>query len=174
MDTAARFALRPCAADEFAAILAIINDGAEAYRGVIPDDRWHDPYMPAAELRIQLDAGVAFWGAERAGVLLGVMGLQPVADVLLIRHAYVAGTAQRSGAGSALMAHIRTLAGDRPLLVGTWRAATWAIAFYRKHGFAAVPEADIAALLNRYWSIPARQVETSVVLADARWFARGG
>jgi GNAT superfamily N-acetyltransferase len=166
--------IRPCTNDEFATILAIINDAAEAYRGVIPSDRWHEPYMESDELLRQIEEGVVFWGAECDGALTGVMGLQPVEDVMLIRHAYVRRTAQRSGVGAALLAHLRESTGERPLLVGTWAAAEWAIAFYRRHGFVAVSEAAIAPLLRRYWSIPARQVATSVVLGDANWFTRAG
>ncbi|AHG93659.1 GCN5-related N-acetyltransferase (plasmid) [Gemmatirosa kalamazoonensis] len=155
--------IRPCRDDDIVEILAIVNAAAEAYRGAIPPDRWHEPYMSDAELRRELAAGVAFWGYESDGELLGVMGIQRVQDVDLIRHAYVRPDRQRLGVGAALLDHLRALS-DRPLLVGTWAAATWAIDFYRRHGFTLVPPERAAALLRRYWSIPERQIETSVVL----------
>jgi GNAT superfamily N-acetyltransferase len=156
--------IRPCRADEREAIAAIVNAAAEAYRGVIPADRWHEPYMSLAELDREIDAGVAFWGYEDAGALVGVMGVQPVGDVDLIRHAYVAPGRQRSGVGGALLEHL-TRDSTRRMLVGTWAAAGWAIRFYRRHGFAPVGPKRTASLLRTYWSIPERQIETSVVLA---------
>lgn len=155
--------IRPCRADEEEAILTIINAAAEAYRGVIPADRWHEPYMPARELREEIAAGVAFSGYEHEGELLGVMGIQPVRDVDLIRHAYVRPGRQRSGVGAALLRHLRENA-QRPVLVGTWADAAWAIAFYQRNGFVLVPQARAAALLRSYWDIPERQIDTSVVL----------
>jgi len=157
-------AIRPVRDDERAAVLAIVNAAAEAYRGVIPADRWREPYMPAAELDEEIAAGVAFWGYESEGGLLGVMGVQPVRDVDLIRHAYVAPGTQRRGVGGALLEHL-VRARTRRMLVGTWAAAEWAVGFYRRHGFELVPEGRTAALLDTYWSIPDRQVETSVLLA---------
>lgn len=145
-------------------MLAIINAAAEAYRGVIPQDCWHEPYMPADELRFEIEAGIAFMGCEIEGELAGVMGIQPVRNVDLIRHAYVFPAYQGRGVGSALIAHLRTRA-DRQILVGTWTAATWAIGFYERHGFQLVPEETKAPLLRTYWTISERQVETSVVLA---------
>jgi GNAT superfamily N-acetyltransferase len=156
--------VRPCHDSERAAILAIVNAAAEAYRGVIPPDRWHEPYMPAAELEAEIAAGVAFWGAEADGALAGIMGIQPVGDVELIRHAYVAPGSQRRGVGGALLEHLMR-ASTRPMLVGTWAAADWAIDFYRRHGFELVGPERTADLLRTYWSIPERQIETSVVLA---------
>jgi GNAT superfamily N-acetyltransferase len=156
--------VRPCRDDERAAILAIVNAAAEAYRGVIPPDRWHEPYMPAEDLDRELGAGVEFWGYEAGGTLVGVMGIQPVRDVDLIRHAYVAPARQRSGVGAALLEHLAARA-TRPMLVGTWAAAEWAIAFYRRHGFGLVSPERKAELLRAYWTIPERQIETSVVLA---------
>jgi GNAT superfamily N-acetyltransferase len=157
-------AIRPCRDDERTAIAAIVNAAAEAYRGVIPADRWHEPYMPAAELDAEIAAGVVFWGYEEdGGELLGVMGVQRVRDVELIRHAYVAPRAQRGGVGGALLDHLAARV-TRPLLVGTWASAGWAIAFYRRHGFELAAPDRAAALLREYWSIPERQVETSVVL----------
>ena len=154
--------IRRCRDDELAAIGAIVNAAAVVYRGVIPEDRWHEPYMPAAELKGEIAAGVEFWGYEDDGELIGVMGIQPVQDVTLIRHAYVSPAAQGRGVGGALLAALEAR-GSGQMLVGTWAAATWAIGFYERHGFVAVD--DPAALLRRYWSIPERQIETSVVLA---------
>jgi GNAT superfamily N-acetyltransferase len=159
--------IRPCRDDERPAVLAIVNAAAEAYRGVIPADRWHEPYMEAAELDAEIAAGVAFRGYEEGGELVGVMGIQPVGDVDLIRHAYVMPGRQRGGVGSALLAHIRSR-GDRPMLVGTWAAADWAIRFYERHGFELVSPERKTVLLRTYWSIPDRQIETSVVLTDGR------
>jgi GNAT superfamily N-acetyltransferase len=156
--------IRPCRDDERAAILAIVNAAADAYRGVIPADRWHEPYMAAAELDAEIAAGVVFWGYEDGGALLGVMGLQRVRDVELIRHAYVAPHSQRRGVGGALLEHLMR-ATARPMLVGTWAAAEWAIRFYAAHGFARVAAERKAELLRSYWTIPERQIETSVVLA---------
>ena len=164
--------IRRCTADDFDRILAIINEAATAYRGIIPDDRWKDPYMPAEELAAEIAAGIEFDGYEIAGTgLVGVMGVQMVEDVALIRHAYVATGHQGSGIGSALLAGLRGRV-DRPVLIGTWAAATWAIDFYRRHGFDLVPALEKATLLRRYWTVPERQIETSVVLADPRWQAR--
>jgi GNAT superfamily N-acetyltransferase len=157
-------AIRPCRDDERDAILAIVNAAAEAYRGVIPPDRWHEPYMPGGELDGELAAGVAFWGYEDGGELLGIMGIQRVRDVDLIRHAYVSPGSQRRGVGGALLEHLAESA-PRRMLVGTWAAAEWAIRFYQRHGFELLPRAEGAALLRDYWSIPERQIETSVVLA---------
>jgi N-acetylglutamate synthase-like GNAT family acetyltransferase len=150
------------------AMLAIINDAAQAYRGVIPPDRWHEPYMPAEELAAEIADGIAFWVAEEGERLLGVMGIQDKGEVALVRHAYVASSAQKQGIGTQLLRHVQGLAA-KPVLVGTWAAATWAIAFYRKNGFSVVSQQDKDALLRKYWSIPERQIETSVVLADARY-----
>jgi GNAT superfamily N-acetyltransferase len=156
--------IRRCRDDERETILEIVNAAAEAYRGVIPADRWHDPYMPGSELDQELAAGVEFWGYENDGELIGVMGIQPVQDVNLIRHAYVKPGSQRLGIGGALIDHLMRRA-SRRVLVGTWAAAEWAIAFYRRHGFVQVSPQEKTRLLRRYWDIPERQVETSVVLA---------
>lgn len=153
---------------DFPTSLAIINDAAQAYRGVIPADRWHEPYMPADELAKEIAAGIVFWVAEQEGRLLGVMGMQDKGDVALVRHAYVAKSAQRSGVGTKLLHHVQGLTG-KPILIGTWAAAAWAIDFYRHNGFTVVSESEKDRLLRKYWSIPVRQIETSVVLADARW-----
>jgi GNAT superfamily N-acetyltransferase len=159
-------AIRPCHEDERAEILRIVNLAAEAYRGVIPADRWHEPYMPARELEEEIAAGVVFWGYEADGELLGVMGIQPVRDVELIRHAYVLPGRQRAGVGGALLEHLIDLPRPerRPILVGTWTAAKWAIRFYERHGFELTSREETVALLRAYWAIPERQIETSVVL----------
>ena len=157
--------IRLCRDDERDDVLAIINAAAEAYRGVIPADRWHEPYMPGDEFDRERGAGVAFWGYEDCGRLAGVMGLQDVREVNLIRHAYVAPAKQRAGVGGKLLAHLLAMS-TKPMLVGTWAAATWAIRFYQRHGFALVSPQRKTALLKSYWTIPERQIETSVVLAN--------
>jgi GNAT superfamily N-acetyltransferase len=162
--------IRLCADHERQTMFEIINDAAEAYRGVIPADRWHEPYISHDELQHEIAQGVTFWGFEVDGVLVGLMGLQTVGDVALIRHAYTHTDHQRRGIGSRLLLHLRTRT-DRPLLVGTWADARWAIRFYQRHGFRLVSGAEKDRLLRIYWSIPDRQIETSVVLADASWFA---
>jgi GNAT superfamily N-acetyltransferase len=165
--------IRKSAAEDFTALLAIVNDAAQAYRGVIPEDRWHDPYMSAAELAREITDGVGFWVAEDDGHLLGLMGIQDKAEVALVRHAYVAPAHQRKGIGARLLRHVESLAG-KPILIGTWADASWAIDFYRRNGFTVVSNQDKDRLLRRYWSIPIRQIETSVVLADGRWMAARG
>ncbi|MFL7792414.1 MAG: GNAT family N-acetyltransferase [Anaerolineae bacterium] len=157
--------IRPCKLGDFEAIYEIVNDAAQAYKGIIPADRWHEPYMGREELQHEIDAGVQFWGYEESGKLIGVMGIQDVQDVTLIRHAYVRTTQRRKGIGGKLLSHLLTLT-ERPILIGTWAAATWAISFYEKHGFRLVSEEEKNRLLKKYWSIPERQVETSVVLAE--------
>jgi GNAT superfamily N-acetyltransferase len=157
--------VRRCRDDEHASIVGIVNAAAQVYRDVIPADRWHEPYMTSAELDAELGAGVVFWGYEREGALVGVMGLQPVRDVELIRHAYVLPGQQRQGIGAALLEYLRSKSA-RQMLVGTWAAADWAIGFYRRHGFELVSLERKTALLKSYWSIPERQIETSVVLAS--------
>jgi N-acetylglutamate synthase-like GNAT family acetyltransferase len=149
-------------------IYAIVNDAAQAYRGVIPADRWHEPYMPRDELLHEISAGVTFWVAEEEGRVLGVMGIQDKGDVALVRHAYVIRTTQRKGVGTQLLNHIAQLV-DKPILIGTWADASWAIDFYQRNGFSVVSEREKDRLLRTYWSIPERQIETSVVLADRKW-----
>jgi GNAT superfamily N-acetyltransferase len=163
--------IRPCRDDERGAILAIVNAAAEAYRGVIPDDRWHEPYMDLRELDGEIAAGVAFWGHEADDALTGVMGIQPVGPFDLIRHAYVLPGSQGQGVGRALLAYLQRRSA-RPMLVGTWAAAEWAIRFYRNNGFELVSPERKTELLQTYWAIPERQVETSVVLASSRVPAR--
>jgi N-acetylglutamate synthase-like GNAT family acetyltransferase len=165
--------IRPCIEADFDAIGSIVNEAAEAYRGVIPADRWHDPYMPPDELRREILGGVRFWGYEEHGELIGVMGIQDVQDVTLIRHAYVRTAKRNGGIGGKLLTELRRLTA-RPILIGTWAAATWAVRFYEKHGFRMVTPVEKDRLLKQYWSIPERQVETSVVLADERWFSQAG
>ncbi|WP_368565148.1 N-acetyltransferase family protein [Pseudoxanthomonas sp. UTMC 1351] len=158
--------VRQCREDEAGAILTIINSAAEVYRGTIPKDCWHEPYMSATELQSELAAGVVFAGCEIDGVLAGVMGSQHVRNVDLIRHAYVLPAYQGHGVGSALLAYLRVQT-DRTVLIGTWSAAKWAIRFYERHGFQLVPETAKALLLRTYWTISDRQIETSVVLSDS-------
>ena len=157
--------VRPCRQEERPVIADIINAAAEAYRGAIPADRWHDPYMSPQELDSEIDAGVVFWAFDREAEVVGVMGIQSVRDVELIRHAYVRPGSQRHGVGAALIAHLRSLT-SRRMLVGTWAAATWAVSFYQRHGFVLVSPKQKSALLQSYWTIPERQIETSVVLAN--------
>jgi GNAT superfamily N-acetyltransferase len=164
--------IRDCNAGDFDGILAVINDAAWAYRGVIPEDRLRDPYMSNDALRREIADGVAFSGADPGGDLLGVMGSQPVADVTLIRHAYVRRDHQHRGIGGGLLNHLMART-ERPVLIGTWAAARWAIRFYEKYGFEVIEGSEKDCLLRRYWSIPDRQIETSVVLADAKWRAKG-
>ncbi len=163
--------IRPYVQSDFSVMLTLINAAAEAYRGVIPCDCWTEPYMPAKELEHEISEGVEFWGFENARTLIGVMGMQEVKDVTLIRHAYVSPSAQRQGIGETLLANCRKLT-ERPLLIGTWADAEWAIQFYQKHGFQIIPPHEKAPLLSNYWTIPQRQIETSVVLGDPRWFER--
>ena len=156
--------VRPAREDETERMLSIINTAAEAYRGVIPADCWHEPYMSAAELRAEIAAGVTFVVAEIDGAVLGLMGIQSVRDVDLIRHAYVMPGCQKRGVGGLLLAHLREKT-TRPILVGTWAAATWAIGFYERHGFQLVASHTTALLLRTYWTVSERQIESSVVLA---------
>ena len=156
--------IRICRDEDFPAMLDIINDAARRYRGAVPDDCLGEPYMPDHELEHEVDAGVRFWACEdERGALIGVMGLQRVDDVHLIRHAYVSTPAQGRGVGGALIRHL-VAKSEEPILVGTWAAAAWAICFYRKHGFALASPAEAQALLRRYWTVSERQIETSVVL----------
>lgn len=139
----------------------------EIFRGqveIIPTHCWHDPYMDAAELAREIGSGVMFWGAEgRDAQLAGVMGIQAVNDATLVRHAYVRPEFQGRGIGTLLLRHLETLT-DRRIMIGTWADATWAIRFYEDHGYALVPQTERAALLAKYWAIPQRQADVSVVL----------
>jgi GNAT superfamily N-acetyltransferase len=161
--------IRQCTDSDFETLHAIITDSARAYKGVIPADCWQEPYMSREHLRHELDAGVIFWGHELDGKIVGIMGIQDVRDVILIRHAYVSTAHRGKGVGGMLIAHLKKLA-TRPALVGTWEAAVWAIRFYEKNGSRLVTKEEKERLLRTYWSIPERQTETSVVLADRRWF----
>jgi len=162
--------IRPCDARDFAEIWTIVNDGARAYQGIIPADRWSEPYMSGEHLEHEIDEGVLFWGYEENATLLGVMGIQHVQDVTLIRHAYVRPSQQKRGIGTLLLQHLRQLT-DRPVLIGTWADASWAIRFYEKHGFRRLSAQEKDLLLRKYWRIPERQAMTSVVLADSKWHA---
>jgi GNAT superfamily N-acetyltransferase len=161
--------IRPCSSTDFPVMLEIINEAARAYRGVIPADCWAEPYMPEAEFRREIEDGVRFWGCVDAGELVGVMGIQHVRDVSLIRHAYIRTARRQKGIGGKLLGALREQTA-LPLLMGTWAAADWAVRFYEKYGFRMVPPGEKDSLLKKYWKISDRQVETSVVLADEAWF----
>jgi N-acetylglutamate synthase-like GNAT family acetyltransferase len=158
-----------CTANDTTTIYEIINDAAQAYKGIIPADRFHEPYMPMDELETQIKEGVEFWGYREGGLLIGVMGIQDRGEVSLIRHAYVRTTERNKGIGKKLLKHLVSSA-NKPILIGTWTDALWAIGFYEKNGFKKVTHAEKEVLLRKYWSIPERQVETSVVLADENYF----
>jgi N-acetylglutamate synthase-like GNAT family acetyltransferase len=160
--------IRLCSNQDFERIYAIINDGARAYKGVIPGDCLAEPYMSAKQLQHEIEEGVVFWGYEDNGTLSGTMGIQHVRDVTLIRHAYVLTTSQKQGIGAHLLSHLRQLA-EGPVLIGTWADASWAIRFYKKHGFQLVESREKNQLLRKYWTISDRQRETSVVLVDETW-----
>jgi N-acetylglutamate synthase-like GNAT family acetyltransferase len=157
--------IQRCEDSDFDTIHEIINDAAQAYRGVIPEDRWHDPYMSRADLKKEIDDGVVFWGYRTAGSLVGVMGIQDKGEVTLIRHAYVRTIKRNNGIGTLLLQHLEALS-DKPILIGTWAATGWAVTFYQKNGYRLASEEEKNRLLKKYWSIPDRQVETSVVLAN--------
>jgi GNAT superfamily N-acetyltransferase len=161
--------MRRCDDRDFELIWAIINDGAKAYKGIIPADRWTEPYISCEELQRQIDEGIVFWGYEETGTLAAVMGIQQVQDVTLIRHAYVRTGSQKRGIGAQLLSHLRGLT-STPVLIGTWADAVWAIRFYEKYGFRLVGLKEKYRLLRKYWAIPERQIETSVVLADPKWW----
>jgi GNAT superfamily N-acetyltransferase len=160
--------IRKCADSDFEMILGIVNDAAQAYKGIIPEDCWHEPYMSREELKHEIVDGVCFWGFESEGDLVGVMGIQDKGDVALIRHAYVRSNRRNQGIGTRLLHFLESTAG-KPILIGTWAHATWAIAFYEKNGYRLLPEEEKNRLLQRYWTIPERQVVTSVVLANKKW-----
>ncbi|MGQ9514638.1 MAG: GNAT family N-acetyltransferase [Thermoproteota archaeon] len=161
--------IRRCKDNEFDTLYIIINDSAQAYKGVIPDDCWKEPFMSKDELRKEIEQGIEFWGYEEDGELLGIMGIQNVKDVTLIRHAYVRTAKRNRGIGGELLSFLCKKT-NRPILVGTWAKAIWAIRFYEKHGFKLVPKEKKDLLLRKYWSIPERQIENSIVLADQKWF----
>lgn len=157
--------IRPCTQNDFEEILAIINDAASAYIGFIPDDCWHEPYMSRDYLRHEMDDGVNFWGLEEKNQLIGIMGIQDKTDFTLIRHAYVRTASRNKGIGSQLLNNLQNMA-DKTILIGTWAAATWAISFYEKNDYSLVSTEEKNRLLKKYWKIPERQIETSVVLAS--------
>lgn len=156
-----------CEEKDFNEIYEIINDAATAYRGVIPTDRWHEPYMTEEELKRQIDEGVEFWNYSEDGKIIGVMGIQFKGDVTLIRHAYVRTLERNKGIGSKLLGHLCAMS-TTPILIGTWADANWAIIFYQKHGFRLLQKEEKDDLLRKYWTIPERQVNTSVVLASSK------
>jgi len=155
---------------DFKQIYEIINDAASAYKGIIPEDGWHEPYMSELELQNQIDRGVEFWCYSDNDEILGVMGIQDKSEVALIRHAYVKTTARNKGIGSKLLQHLSQLT-KKPILIGTWADAIWAINFYKKHGFRLVSFTEKERLLRKYWMISLRQIETSVVLANSDWIS---
>jgi N-acetylglutamate synthase-like GNAT family acetyltransferase len=159
--------IRKCTESDFETVFEIINDAAEAYQGVIPSDRWHEPYMPSEDLHREIEDDVIFWGLEQEDRLLGVMGIQDRGDVTLIRHAYVRTRFQKQGIGSELLVYLESLT-EKPILVGTWKDALWAVSFYERNGYTLVSDQEKDRLLRRYWSISERQVETSVVLAKQK------
>jgi GNAT superfamily N-acetyltransferase len=160
--------IRKCTQQDLQMMYEIINNAAQAYKGVIPEDRWHEPYMPIEELNHEIDDGVEFWGYEEAGDLMGVMGFQDKGDVYLIRHAYVRTSSRNLGIGTKLLLHLEQMT-EKPILVGTWADATWAIRFYKKNGYRLLSRTETERLLKKYWKIPERQVVTSVVLANQKW-----
>jgi GNAT superfamily N-acetyltransferase len=160
--------IRKCGKTDFEAIFEIINDAAGAYKGIIPDDCWHEPYMPREELKEKIEAGVSFWGYEDKEALIAVMGIQDKGEVTLIRHAYVRTSKRNQGIGTHLLRFLESMT-EKPMLVGTWAAATWAIAFYQKNGYRLLPQAEKNRLLRKYWTVPERQIETSMVLASVKW-----
>jgi N-acetylglutamate synthase-like GNAT family acetyltransferase len=159
--------IRKCTESDINAIFGIINNAALAYKGVIPGDRWHEPYMSAEEIGHEIKDGVIFWGFEQDGCLAGIMGIQDKGDVALIRHAYVLTRLRRQGIGAKLLWHLEGLT-EKPILVGTWKAASWAVSFYVKNGYYLVSDKEKDQLLRKYWSIPERQIATSVVLANQK------
>ncbi len=162
--------IRKCTKDDLTMMYAIINDAAQAYEGVIPDDRWQDPYMPLDELKHEIEEGIVFWGIEEDGNLVGVMGIQDRGNVVLIRHAYVQTKRRNNGIGTQLLQHLEGMT-KKPILIGTWANATWAIRFYERNGYYLLSRSETERLLQQYWNIPERQVVTSVVLANPTWGA---
>ena len=157
--------ISPCTDGELLLVNAIINESAQAYRGIIPEDRWHEPYMSLSEMKAEIVSGVCFYGYHLDGALVGVMGIQEVKDVTLIRHAYVLTEYRGKGIGRMLLEHLKQLTA-RPILIGTWKAATWAVKFYQQNGFRLVGEEEKNHLLKTYWTVPERQIEESVVLTN--------
>ena len=154
-----------CTDGELLLVNAIINESAQVYKGIIPADRWHEPYMSLSEMKDEMVQGVIFYGYHLDGALVGVMGIQEVKDVTLIRHAYVLTEFRGQGVGRLLLEHLKQLT-TRPILIGTWKATTWAVKFYQQNGFRLVDEEEKNRLLKTYWTVPQRQIEESVVLTD--------
>jgi len=163
--------IRKCGEEDFDAIYEIINDAAKAYDGIIPEDCFREPYMSEEELKNEIASGIDFYGFEKDGKLIGVMGIQDVLDITLIRHAYVVTKERNKGIGSKLLNFLKTET-KKPVLIGTWAAAKWAIVFYQKHGYKLVSVEEKDFLLRKYWNIPDRQIETSVVLVDSKYRKR--
>jgi GNAT superfamily N-acetyltransferase len=160
--------IRKCQDTDSSEIWGIINDSAQAYKGVIPDDCWHDPYMAMDELKAEMEAGIVFWGWEEVDVLQAVMGIQDKGDVALIRHSYVRTSRRNQGIGKRILCFVESTTA-KPIVIGTWATALWAIAFYERNGYRLIKAIEKDRLLRTYWTIPDRQRETSVVLAHARW-----
>jgi GNAT superfamily N-acetyltransferase len=160
--------IRKCMDSDFEVTLEIINDAAQSYKGVIPVDCWHEPYMSREELKHEIEDQVCFWGFEEEDTLIGVMGVQDKGEVTLIRHAYVRSNQRNRGIGTRLLLFLESTT-EKPILIGTWADAIWAVAFYAKNGYRLLPEKEKNRLLRKYWAIPTRQVLTSVVLANKRW-----
>jgi GNAT superfamily N-acetyltransferase len=160
--------IRKCKKEEVEAVREVINEATQVYKEIIPVQRWHEPYMLEDQLRHEISSGITFWGYAEGNQLLGVMGIQPIEDVTLIRHAYVRTEKQGQGIGGRLLTHLYNMT-TTPVLIGTWADAFWAIGFYRKHGFCLVPEAEKEHLLYKYWTAPKWHLDMSVVLADRRW-----
>jgi N-acetylglutamate synthase-like GNAT family acetyltransferase len=156
--------IRKCTDSDIEVILEIINDAAQAYKGVIPVDCWHEPYMSREELKQEIENQVCFWGYEDEDTLMGVMGIQDKGEVALIRHAYVRSNRRNQGIGTRLLRFLESET-EKQILIGTWADTTWAIAFYKKNGYRLLSAEEKDRLLRKYWTIPERQMVTSVVLA---------
>lgn len=163
--------IRKCLDSDFEDMLSIINDAATAYKGVIPAQCWHEPYMSGEQLKKDIESGIEFYGYEDGGKLAGVMGIQYFPDVTLIRHAYVLTSMQGKGIGGELLTYLVTKT-NKPILIGTWRDTEWSIRFYEKHGFRVLEKNEIDKLLKKYWKISEIHRKTSVVLADKNWPAK--
>ena len=157
--------IREISSSDFDEVFRVVNDAAQAYRGIIPDDRWKEPYMTRDELQSEIKAGVNFSGHEVNGELVAVMGIQDVKDVTLIRHAYTIMAEQGKGIGKELLENL-TSQTNKPILIGTWADSNWAISFYKKNGFCLTSSTEKDILLRKYWNIPERQIATSVVLSN--------
>ncbi len=162
--------IRKCTDEDLEVIFNIVNDAATAYKGVIPADCWHEPYMSLQQLKCEIGDGVCFWGFVDENELIGVMGIQDKGEVTLIRHAYVRTDKRNQGIGGQLLRYLET-ATEKPILIGTWTAAVWAVAFYQKNGYRLLPINEKNSLLKRFWTISPRQIETSVVLANAKYIS---